>query len=282
MAENNVKTAPKKLTKLQLFLNHLWFYSFTYQSQSQSRKAGIHLCGAFAWLADKLYPGDHDRQVDLLERYSGFYMTDYTWGGTLHGILVGMEEKRAADIYENGDSEISAELIEAVKNGLMGPLAGFGDTLNQSVVRAATIAYSQPLAAAGNPLGAFIGFLGNDFYRWIVSFSTFFLGYKGGLEFVEKLTTSKLVDKALTIAGIFSMMMMGALAAKNVKFATVIQLTEKMSLDGLVETMLPGLYQIGPPMLVFWLISKKKINTTWIVVGIMVVALILAALGIVA
>lgn len=281
MAENTVKTAPKKLSKLQLFLNHLYFYTFTYQSQSQSRKAGIHLCGAFACLADKLYPDNHELQVDLLERYSGFYMTDYTWGGTLHGILVGMEEKRAQDIYENGDSEISTDLIEAVKNGLMGPLAGFGDTLNQSVVRAATIAYSQPLAAAGNPLGAVIGFLGNDFYRWIVSFSTFFLGYKGGLEFVEKLTTSKLVGKALTIAGIFSMMMMGALAAKNVKFSTTVALTESMTLDALVETMLPGLYQIAPPMIIFWLISKKKIDTTWIVIGIMVIALVLSALGIV-
>ncbi len=279
MAQN--KVAPKKLTKWQLFLNHLWFYSFTYQSQSQSRKAGIHLCGAMAWLADKFYPDNHDLQVDLLERYSGFYMTDYTWGGALHGVLVGMEEKRAQDIYENGDSEISTELIEGIKNGLMGPLAGFGDTINQSVVRAAAIAYSQPLAAAGNPLGAFIGFLGNDFYRWVTTFTTFFLGYKGGLEFVEKLTTSKLIGKALTIAGIFSMMMMGGLAAQNVKFATTVSVSAKMTFDQMMETLIPGCYQIAPPLIVYWLISKKKVDTTWIIIGIMVICLILAALGII-
>lgn len=281
MAEVKERKAPKKLTKWQMFLNHLYFYTFTYQSQSQSRKAGIHLCGAFAMLADKLYPGNAERQKELLERYSGFYMTDYTWGGALHGVLVGMEEKRAQDVYETGDSELSTELIEGIKNGLMGPLAGFGDTINQSVVRAATIAYSQPLAAAGNPLGAIVGFLGNDFYRWIVSFSTFFLGYKGGLDFVEKLTSSKAVDKALTIAGIFSMMMMGSLAAKNVKFATVIQITESMSFDKMIETMLPGLYQLAPPLIIYWLISKKKVDTTWIIIGILVICLILAAIGII-
>lgn len=282
MAETKAKVAPKKLTKWQLFLNHLWFYSFTYQSQSQSRKAGIHLCGAFAKIADKLYPGDHEHQVDLLERYSGFYMTDYTWGGALHGVLVGMEEKRAQEIYETGDSEISTDLIEGIKNGLMGPLAGFGDTINQSVVRAAAIAYSQPLAAAGNPMGAVIGFLGNDFYRWIVSFTTFFLGYRGGLDFVEKLTTSKAIGKALTIAGIFSMMMMGGLAAQNVKFTTAMVISESMTFDQMIETLVPGFYQLAPPLLIYWLISKKKIDTTWIIVAIMVICLILAALGVIA
>ncbi len=278
----NEKKAPQKLSKWQLFLNHLYFYTFTYQSQSQSRKAGIHLCGAFATIADKLYPSDAEKQKDLLERYSGFYMTDYTWGGTLHGILVGMEEKRASDLYETGDSEVSTELIDGIKNGLMGPLAGFGDTINQSVVRAATIADSQPLAAAGNPLGAIVGFLGNDFYRWIVSFTTFFLGYKGGLQFVETLTTSKLVGKALTIAGIFSMMMMGGLAAKNVKFETALTITDSMTFDEMIESLIPGFYQLAPPLIIFWLISKKKVDAVWIIVAIMVLCLILAGLGVIA
>ena len=86
----------------------------------------------------------------------------------------------------------------------------------------------------------------------------------------------------LTIAGIFSMMMMGALAAKNVKFATAIQITEKMSFDQMIETLLPGAYQILPPIIIFWLISKKKVDTTWIILGIMAGCLILAALGIIA
>lgn len=34
MAEVKERKAPKKLTKWQLFLNHLYFYTFTYQSQS--------------------------------------------------------------------------------------------------------------------------------------------------------------------------------------------------------------------------------------------------------
>ena len=58
MAEMTERQAPQKLSKWQLFLNHLYFYSFTYQSQSQSRKAGIHLCASMALLAKKLYPGD--------------------------------------------------------------------------------------------------------------------------------------------------------------------------------------------------------------------------------
>lgn len=271
----------KKLSKKDLFLDHLYFNTFTYQGQSQSRKAGAPLCGSFALIAKKLYPENKELQVDLLERHSGFYMTDYTWGGALHGILIALEEQRACALEENGDSEISPELIDGIKAGLMGPLAGFGDTINQSVVRAATIAYSQPLAAAGNPLGALIGWLGNDFYRLIVTFVTFFMGYKGGMEFVERLTTSRVVDKALTIAGIFAMMMMGGLAAQNIKFATVIQFTS-MSFDEAVETCLPGLYQLLPPFLAFWLIAKKNVSAVWIILGIMLFCLVLAGIGVIA
>ena len=273
--------AKKKLSKKELFLNHLYFYMFTYQAQSQSRKAGAVLCASFAQIADKLYPGNPEMQKDLMERHSGFYMTDYTWGGTLHGVLVALEESRAMEIEKEGEPEISTDLIEGIKSGLMAPLAGFGDTINQSVVRAAAIAYSQPMAAVGNPLGALIGFLGNDFYRWLVSFSTFFLGYKGGLEFVEKLTTSKTVDVALTIAGIFSMMMMGGLAAQNINFSTTISFTS-MTFDEMIEAILPGLYQLAPPFIVYWLLAKKKVNAVWILIGIMVLCLVLAGIGIIA
>ena len=43
------------------------------------------------------------------------------------GISVAMEEQRAKD------GSVSGEAITAVKTGLMGPLAGIGDTLNQAV-----------------------------------------------------------------------------------------------------------------------------------------------------
>jgi len=275
MRENTV------LSKKDLFLSHLYFLVFTYNGVSQSRKSGIPLCASFALLAEKLYPKDKQRQLDMLERHSGFYMTDYAWGGCLRGIMVALEEQRALEIQEKGDTEVSPELVDAIKNGLMGPLAGFGDTINQSVVRAATTAYTQPLAAAGNPLAALIGWIGNDFYRLVVSMVTFFLGYKGGMEFVEKLTTSAIIEKCLTIAGIFAMMMMGGLAAQNVKFATTIQLTN-MALDEAIELCLPGIYKIAPPFIVYWLIAKKKANPIWIIAGIMIICLLLAALGIVA
>ncbi len=269
------------LSKKDLFLNHLFSLIVTYNGVSQSRKGGIPLCASFALLVDKLYPKNKERQLEMLERHSGFYMTDYAWGGSLHGILVALEEQRALEIAEKGESEISPDLIDGIKNGLMGPLAGFGDTINQSVVRAAVVAYTQPLAAAGNPLAAFIGWLGNDFYRLVVSMVTFFLGYRGGIEFVEKLTTSEIVEKALTIAGIFAMMMMGGLTAQNINFATTIQLTS-MTLDEAIELCLPGIYKIAPPFIVYWLIARRKMNPVWIIAGIMVITLVLAALGIVA
>lgn len=273
--------APAKFSKWELLKFHFLMWVTQCWGQSQSRKSAMPFCASFASIADKLYPGDPERQKELLQRHSTFYMVDYVWGGCLHGITLALEEKRANDIYNTGDSDVSPDLINSIKNGLMGPLAGFGDTINQSVVRPAAIAISQPMAAAGNPMGILIAFLGNDFYRWVVTTITFFGGYRGGTEFVEKMTTGEIVKKVLTVAGIFAMMVMGGLCAANVKFATTIKFTN-LTFDEAIEKMLPGLYQLLPPFIVMWLIAKKNVNPVWIVIGIIVLCLILSALKLIA
>lgn len=274
------KQAPAKFSTFDLIKIHMFMWVTQCWGQSQSRKAGMPFCASFALIADKLYPGNKEGQTELVQRHANFYMTDYVWGGCVHGVTLALEEKRANDIYESGSSEISADMINSVKNGLMGPLAGFGDTINQSVVRPAAIAYSQPMAAAGNPAGIFIAWLGNDIYRWVVTNLTFYYGYKGGTAFIENLTSSEIVAKVLTVASIFSMMIMGGLNAANVKFATTIEFS-KMTLDQAIESMVPGLYQLLPPFLIMWLISKKNVSPVYIVIGILVFCCALAFLGVI-
>ena len=48
-------------------------------------------------------------------------------GTVIHGITISMEEQIA-----NG-AEISGEDINALRTGLMGPMAGIGDTISQAV-----------------------------------------------------------------------------------------------------------------------------------------------------
>jgi len=138
------------------------------------------------------------------------------------------------------------------------------------------------MAAAGNPVGIVIAWLGNDIYRWVVTNITFYFGYKGGTDFIEKLTSSEVVAKVLTVAGIFSMMIMGGLNAANVKFATTVPVATNLTLDAALEKMLPGLYQLLPAFLIMWLISKKNVSPIWIVIGILVFCVVLAFFGIIA
>lgn len=274
------KQAPTKFTTWELIKTHMFMWVTQCWGQSQSRKAGMPFCASFAYVADKLYPGNQEGQKELLQRHANFYMTDYVWGGCVHGVTLALEEKRANDLYETGDSEITPDVINAIKNGLMGPLAGFGDTINQSVVRPAAIAISQPMAAAGNPAGILIAWLGNDIYRWVVTNITFYYGYKGGTDFVTNMTSSETVAKVLTVASIFAQMIMGGLCASNVKFSTTIKFTN-MTLDAAIETMVPGLYNLGPAFLIMWLISKKNVSPLWIVIGILVGCVVLAFFGII-
>jgi PTS system mannose-specific IID component len=80
-------------------------------------------------------------------------------GGVIHGAVIAMEEQRA-----NG-ADIDDDAINSVKTGLMGPLAGIGDTISQGTVTPILLAIGIGLAGykagatdieglTGSPLGA--------------------------------------------------------------------------------------------------------------------------------
>ncbi|MDK6779568.1 PTS system mannose/fructose/sorbose family transporter subunit IID, partial [Escherichia coli] len=69
-----------------------------------------------------------DRQADELKKYMVFFNTEpHMVGPIIHGVALSMEEARA-----NGQN-VSADDINSVRTGLMGPAAGIGDTVQQGI-----------------------------------------------------------------------------------------------------------------------------------------------------
>ncbi|MCB6543821.1 PTS system mannose/fructose/sorbose family transporter subunit IID, partial [Desulfovibrio desulfuricans] len=64
-----------------------------------------------------------------MRRHTSMFNTNCDWGSIIHGITISLEEQRAL-----GHDDISPEVIQSLKLGLMGPLAGIGDSVDQGIV----------------------------------------------------------------------------------------------------------------------------------------------------
>lgn len=62
-----------------------------------------------------------------------FFNTEAIWGTPIHGITIAMEEEKAKG------EDIPDSAITGIKTGLMGPLAGIGDTITWGMLK--TIIY---------------------------------------------------------------------------------------------------------------------------------------------
>ena len=71
-----------------------------------------------------MYGEDKEEELKAVKRHAVFYNTEPQLGSVINGIVCGMEEERA-----NG-APIDDEVINSIKIGLMGPLAGIGDAHN--------------------------------------------------------------------------------------------------------------------------------------------------------
>ena len=210
---------------------------------------------------------------DAMKRYLVFFNTEPSFiGNVIPGICASLEEQRA-----NG-ADISDEMINGLRTGLMGPLAGIGDSLAGGVIYPIGISLGCTLALQGNFSGPVIFFLMFTGIMLVLGYNLYFMGYKKGSNAVMALlgeggnSLTKLTDAF----GILGLMVVGAMGAQNVMvhLSAVINVgaTEVVLqnvLDGLVLNLLPFGLIMGT-----WQLLKKKVSP-------IVVVLLLMAIGII-
>lgn len=123
VVENNeVVENKKKLTKKDL--NKCWWiWELTSEMcLSYERLMSLGFCHAMVPIMKKLYGDDKEELSKGLTRHMSFFNTENQFGALIPGMAASIEEERA-----NG-APYSDEMIDSLKVGLMGPLAGIGDT----------------------------------------------------------------------------------------------------------------------------------------------------------
>ncbi|HHQ4443791.1 TPA: PTS system mannose/fructose/sorbose family transporter subunit IID [Aeromonas veronii] len=119
---------------------------YNLSSMSFERLESFGFCLGMMPALKKLYPGKAER-MEAMKRHASFYNTEPQIGAIINGLAVGLEEKRA-----NGE-KIDGETINTLKVGLMGPIAGIGDSMIPGMLVPILLSIGMALAAGGSVLG---------------------------------------------------------------------------------------------------------------------------------
>ncbi|MEK0286018.1 PTS system mannose/fructose/sorbose family transporter subunit IID [Caldifermentibacillus hisashii] len=220
-----------------------------------------------------------EEQAKELKKYMIFFNTEPSYIGTvIHGIAASMEEQRA-----NGE-QIDSDDINSVRTGLMGPMAGIGDTVSQGIVYPILAGICCSLALAGNVLGPILFEVVYKAIMLTMGYSFYMLGYRQGKNSILKLLQSGRLNKVTEIFSIIGLMVVGNMAATRVNVLTPIEFTVgkvRFNLQEVLDSLLPGMIPLATTLLILKLVGKK-VNPTYIIALIFVVGILGSLLGILA
>lgn len=267
--------APKKLTYWDLFKSWLIWTFFSHSCYNYERLQGLAFAHSMVPIIRKLYTTKEEIAA-ALKRHMVFFNTEPNVGDVIHGVVAAMEEERA------NDQPVTDEAINNVKMGLMGPLAGVGDTITQGTLAPILIAFGVSLAAQGNLMGPILYVVLMAAAIWGIAYSMYFMGYRFGKQAVERVLEGGLIEDLITGAGIVGAAVMGALTAKFVNLSTPIVLKAgqqaiKLQAD-VLDKLMPNLLPLALTLFVFWLLRRGRTPSVVLLI-IVLIGLVGALVG---
>ena len=212
----------------------------------------------------KMYPDDEDLKKSCLN-YMRYYNTMPWISPFVIGAALGIED-------EGGISSLDA--VNDFKVGLMGPLAGIGDTLFHVIPSTIIGSIASYMALEGSPL-ALVLWIFFGLLRLFCMKNFYAMGYREGAKIVSEIGNRlKKITKAANILGIT---VIGALipSVVNARFAYEFSWGEvSISIQELADKIMPSL---APTLVVFfayWMLGRKKMNSTRVTLLLVLVGIL--------
>lgn len=270
-----VKDYTKKLSKATLIKTWLWTTS-SEACYNYERLQALGIANLMITPIRELYD-TNERRVEELKKYMVFYNSEvFTIGPIVNGIACSMEEARA------NEENVSENDINSVRTGLMGPVAGIGDTIMQGILFPILFGIGCSMALEGSYLGPILSFVIFEALIFGCGYFMFMSGYKHGKTSLLKILKNGTIDNIINSFSIVGLMVVGAMAASRVTIYTPIAFTigeGTTQIQEVLDSLAPGLIPLGITLLVLAML-RKKINTIWIIAAIFVVGILGYYLGI--
>ena len=267
----------KKLTKKTLTKSfHNWYYgNLTCFTQEHMQTFG-YLCSMLP-VVEELYNKKEDKEK-AMKTYTAFFNTEPQIGSVIVGMTAGLEEARA-----NGE-DVDDETINGLRAGLMGPLAGIGDSLVVGTVIPILLGVALGMSSGGSPLGAIFYIIVWNLFAYFGMKFLYFKGYELGGKAVDFLVgpQGEALRESITMLG---GIVIGAVAATWVTVTTNFTLTAQgakepyLELQKTLDSVYPGFLTAAFIMLCWYLLAKKKMSPIKVMLLLVVIAFVGVLIG---
>lgn len=266
----------ESLTKQNISESWFRYWLAAEVSNSYERLQSLSFCYSLLPILKKIYPDQQDLGA-AIQRELVFFNTEPTWGSPILGITIAMEEEKAKG------ADIPDSAITGIKTGLMGPLAGIGDTIDWGTLKTIIYGIAVTFAVTGNFVGGIIP-IAFTILTFFIGLSLCKMGYTLGKESVESILEQGWIKDLIFGTSILGLFMMGALTSSFVKITTPLKFKiadgSVIILQKILDSIAPGLLPLAAVFIIYYLLKKGKVNYGFLAVGIVVVCLIASFIGV--
>ena len=272
-----MSTNQKRLTKKDLRGSFWRWMFFCHSCYNYEVYQGLGATHAYSSSMKKLYT-DKKELGDELSKYTIFFNSSTHVGALIHGATLAMEEKRSAD-----KEKVSPEFINSVRAGLMGPLAGIGDSVVQGIASPILLGIGMMLTESMGAIGPIIYTLIMSAFVLGLAYISWMKGYDLGVEAITKFVSGGTMNKVLGAAGILGCTVLGGLLGRyvNIKSSLRIQFdkTDFIFQTDFLDVLMPNLLSLLATFGVFYLL-KKGVKSSRLILILFIVGLVLSITGI--
>ena len=277
-----VVPTPARISRLDLHRSWLLWTFFSHANYNFERLQATGFAHGMAPVIRKLYSAP-DEISAAMRRHLVFYNSEPNFGGAINGAVIAMEEQRA------GGADIDDDTINSVKTGLMGPIAGIGDTITQGTITPLFLALGISIAgvptvvngqapdlasATGNPLGPIVFLVLETVTILTIAYVFWMQGYARGRGLIVDILRGGQLGQVVTGASVLGNIVLGALGATFVSLwlaPTVTVSSAYLNLQrDLIDKVLPGMLPLALIMGTWWLLRRQVSPITLLVIYLVV------------
>lgn len=264
-----IETNNEKITKKDLNRIFWRMQVLNVTNNFQSMQA-IGFLSSFTPILERLYSDKpKELKVKAMKRHLEFFNSHVNSDALILGITAAVEETTNED---------EKETVTAIKTGLMGPLAGIGDSLLKFTWLPICGSIGASLALTGNVLGPIIMFLLYNVVNIATKYYGIHWGYSKGIDIIKS-SGGNILQRLANTANVVGLMVIGALIASVVKVKIVTEISageNVIKFQEMFDKVMPGLLSLLVTIMIYRILKKTNgKHAPLLIIGIMIISVAL-------
>jgi PTS system mannose-specific IID component len=248
-------TASKKLTRSDL-TKAFWRYLFLNQlGWNYERMQSVGYCASILPILRKTRPDPEEFKEAFITNLNFFNTNPVVGFPLILGAHAALEESGA-----------SLETTEGLKVGLMGPLAGVGDTIVWALYNSIIMSIGSVMALQGNIMGPILVILLVLIPYFLVRYWQFFWAYNQGTSLIASLGGG-MIERITELATLVGLIVIGGFAPSIVSLTTPLEwarevevrgemTTQAVNIQAQLDAILPYMLPLLITWFAYWLLKR--------------------------